>query len=187
METKEYLRTYYANNKDRLKILKASWYQKNKARLLMKDREYKQKNKAHINSVRKNYASYGKWKSSGKYYGYKRRSEMTPEQKDRANAQSRAYYRRAKERLIPYYFRRRMLKNKLGGNFTALQWKLVKERQNNLCLHCKELKELTIDHIIPISKWVKWALENNPSYKCNDIENIQALCKKCNCIKNNRI
>lgn len=42
------------------------------------------------------------------------------------------------------------------------------------CVHCNCKENLTIDHIIPVSKGGK-----------DDIENLQILCKSCNSKKDN--
>lgn len=70
--------------------------------------------------------------------------------------------------------RARLLGN--GGSYTQQEWRDLCARYGNRCLCCKEIKPLTIDHVIPISKG-----------GTNDISNIQPLCGSCNCKKYNKI
>lgn len=60
-------------------------------------------------------------------------------------------------------------------NFKPIEWINLCEKFNNKCAYCWKETKLTIDHIIPISKW-GW----------NNIENIQPLCKSCNSRKWNK-
>lgn len=71
--------------------------------------------------------------------------------------------------------RRRIRKLGNGGSHSIKEWEQVKKTQNYLCLFCKEGKPLTRDHITPISKGGS-----------DNISNIQALCKNCNCKKYNK-
>lgn len=59
--------------------------------------------------------------------------------------------------------------------FTKSQKRLVFEKQNKMCLSCREefkIDEMEADHIMPWSQGGK-----------TDLENCQMLCKKCNRIK----
>lgn len=79
-----------------------------------------------------------------------------------------------KDKIAIYNCKRRdRLKN---GCFTEKEWKEIKEKQNYKCALCKKKKDLTIDHITPLSK-------NGSNVK----ENIQALCKSCNSSKGNKL
>lgn len=49
------------------------------------------------------------------------------------------------------------------------------DRDNNQCIECKSTKELQIDHIIPFSLGGKTTEDN-----------LQTLCKTCNCSKGNK-
>jgi 5-methylcytosine-specific restriction endonuclease McrA len=61
------------------------------------------------------------------------------------------------------------------GSFTAQEWTDLCARYDQRCAICGNQKQLTVDHIVPLSK--------NGS---NWIENIQPLCRSCNSSKNNR-
>lgn len=53
--------------------------------------------------------------------------------------------------------------------------KLFKE-SFHVCVHCRSTEDLTVDHIIPISKGGE-----------SNFENLQILCRKCNLKKSNKI
>lgn len=55
------------------------------------------------------------------------------------------------------------------GKHTLKEWNRLKDKFDNKCVLCKEVKTLTKDHIIPLS------LGGN-----NFIKNIQPLCRNCN-------
>ena len=54
--------------------------------------------------------------------------------------------------------------------------KKIFKRDGRICKHCKTNKNLTLDHIIPISKGGQ-----------NILENLQILCKSCNSKKGTKI
>lgn len=62
------------------------------------------------------------------------------------------------------------------GSHTLDEWNNLKNSYGNKCAYCKEEKQLTKDHIIPLSK-------GGSDY----IENIQPLCRNCNSKKNTKI
>jgi hypothetical protein len=74
---------------------------------------------------------------------------------------------------------RRARKNKAEGSHTFGEWELLKKQYNYTCPACNGKEPniiLSEDHIIPLSK-------DGSNY----IENIQPLCRSCNCKKHTTI
>lgn len=80
-----------------------------------------------------------------------------------------------KDKRLSYYHRRRALKAAAPGRFTAAEWRALKEYHRLTCLRGgrrgPEIR-LTPDHVVPLSRGGG-----------NGIENIQPLCRACNCGK----
>lgn len=71
--------------------------------------------------------------------------------------------------------RRRARKQHAPGSFTATEWYELCDLYDFHCLSCRiqfPYKELTIDHVVPLSK-----------SGSNWITNLQPLCSSCNSIK----
>lgn len=103
--------------------------------------------------------------------------------RENRNKATRAYRRKFPERTRAWKNKRRMLVEGLGGEFTPQQWNSLLKQHNGQCVRCglQLWDKLTVDHIIPVSKWLDWTKQNGePNYKCGDIENIQPLCSICN-------
>ena len=88
----------------------------------------------------------------------------------------RKYVKNNPDRISHLKARRYANKKNAEWSHTLEQWIELKEKHNNICIFCKEEKQLTKDHIIPLSKW--WS---------DYIENIQPLCKNCNSKKHNKL
>lgn len=64
------------------------------------------------------------------------------------------------------------------GKHSYGEWETLKAQYNWTCPCCKKREpkmKLSVDHIVPLSKGGS-----------NNIENIQPLCRSCNCKKNNK-
>jgi 5-methylcytosine-specific restriction endonuclease McrA len=130
----------------------------------------------------------------GKHWSEEHRAKLMP--KLNAFAKTRHVskeHKKAVKKLLE--LKRRILKHSLGGSFTIDQWDKKKQEFQFKCPSCKRTEiellntykiGLTIDHIIPLSKWEEYTRKFPKEYKCGDIENIQPLCIKCNGKKNNR-
>ena len=85
---------------------------------------------------------------------------------------SKKYYDNHSEKWYLSKFLRRSRVAKNGGNFTAQEWKALKEFYNLSCLRCGRREpdiKLSPDHVNPVAKGGS-----------NSIENIQPLCVSCN-------
>ena len=75
--------------------------------------------------------------------------------------------------------RLKKLLNKNGSLHTFGEWELLKKQYGYICPSCGKSEpniQLTEDHIIPLSKGGS-----------DNIENIQPLCKSCNCKKYTKV
>lgn len=100
----------------------------------------------------------------------------------------RRSYRKNIEKRLFYYRKLAYKRRGVAGTFTQEEWLSVLNKQSNICVGCNEkMLKPTIDHIIPISKWDEWIKTHPRNYNCNDIQNIQALCKSCNSSKSNKL
>jgi len=69
-----------------------------------------------------------------------------------------------------------LLRNNLSGRIDWAAWNNKLEQLKFTCQHCGGREEITIDHVIPLSKGGS-----------NEIKNLQPLCRSCNCRKGARI
>jgi 5-methylcytosine-specific restriction endonuclease McrA len=111
-----------------------------------------------------------------------RRAHYQAHQQHHRSCQSAYYYAnhaRTLELSRTRRQRRRTRRAQAGGHYTHQEWEALKFSYGYLCLRCgrqePEIK-LTPDHIIPLAKGGS-----------NNIENIQPLCRSCNCSKGVRI
>jgi 5-methylcytosine-specific restriction endonuclease McrA len=76
------------------------------------------------------------------------------------------------EKLLEYGRNRRALRLKAGGIITSDEWLSLCNSLGNRCLCCGGIDKLTMDHVVPLIKG-----------GTHTIDNVQPLCKSCNCIK----
>jgi 5-methylcytosine-specific restriction endonuclease McrA len=117
-----------------------------------------------------------------------------PLKRDKKNAHSRTVQRNWRKanslKRIEYRHDRMAQIKLLGGRFTAKQFDEVKRKQRYRCLWCNKQEpqiSLTVDHIIPSTKWLDVIGLRPVAYHFNDIQNIQALCGPCNSSKSDRL
>ena len=67
-------------------------------------------------------------------------------------------------------------KKNAEGNFTLEEWEKLTRESGGKCVVCEEVRPLTRDHIIPLSRG-----------GTNYIQNIQPLCRPCNSRKSSKI
>jgi 5-methylcytosine-specific restriction endonuclease McrA len=62
----------------------------------------------------------------------------------------------------------------------------VVERDGAVCRRCGSVKDLTLDHIIPVSI-LRQIIGMDMHQKYDDLENLEILCRRCNLFKGNQI
>ena len=93
--------------------------------------------------------------------------------------QNKRWRKNNRERACFLHNKRRCLLLNAEGCHTFYEWENLKAQYNWTCPCCGKKEpniNLTEDHIIPLSKGGS-----------NNIENIQPLCKSCNCHKHTKI
>ena len=68
--------------------------------------------------------------------------------------------------------RRQAMKAGNGGTYSTTEWLALCDSWGNRCLCCGAAEHLTCDHVVPIARGGR-----------NVIENLQLLCRPCNCRK----
>lgn len=105
----------------------------------------------------------------------KRWAENNPEKyKTMVKETYQRKYAKHRDKVIFSNQKRKILK-RTRGNFTIEEWNVIKEKYNYTCLCCGKKEpeiKLTQDHIVPLFHG-----------GLHEKENIQPLCKSCNCKK----
>ena len=146
---------YYQDNKDKMVAQQKIRYENNKEQILASQKEYYLKNKDKVTQSNLRYVETHREQISA----YKHRWYL----ENKKTCIARARVSKAKRRMKIY---------ENGGSFTAREWLELCETFDNQCVCCGNQGELTVDHIVPISKGGR-----------NDIQNIQPLCLRCNLVK----
>lgn len=158
---REYNRKYVEEHKDWKIDYDKRYYAENAEHIKHRVREYSQNN---LETVR---ARHRKWR------------KLNP---DKVITYRRKYHRSIKGRLnsIRGKHRRRCREITTESTLTDMQWNKILDLQRGKCSMCKKQfsksNPATVDHIIPVSKGGGLTFEN-----------VQALCKSCNCKKNDKL
>lgn len=149
-EIKEYKKEYYLKNQ------KDSYFKSSKAKLLK--REYE---------------------NNPKRIEYRKKYRI-----EKGTEYSRSYYKSEVGHInrILNSSKRRLRERKIIEAFSKDEWITMLKLTKGICPRCKKLfkiNQLTLDHIIPISK--------APDNFVYTIKDIQALCNFCNASKSNKI
>ena len=108
-------------------------------------------------------------------------NEWNKNHRDSCNIYARKYRTSPKGRFqnMLYQRKRRINKKSVIHNFTYEEWKSKIDSTNGICPRCKRPYEegygVTLDHIFPLIKAKEGYIYN--------IDDVQPLCKSCNCSK----
>lgn len=117
-----------------------------------------------------------KYKQSHRKQAADKTAEWRKENPERAKASTKLWNETHKDKIKIHHKNRKARVRNAEGYFTELEWNQLVEKYNHKCLWCgTQDKELTADHIIPITKG-----------GTNYIDNIQPLCGSCNSKKHTK-
>lgn len=97
-------------------------------------------------------------------------------EKDKAWRKEYLKTERGKANVSRYVHKRRMAIESKLSTLTAEEWAQIKSSQCERCAYCREVKRLTMDHVIPISRG-----------GVHTKENVVGACMPCNLSKSNKL
>lgn len=98
------------------------------------------------------------------------------ENKEKVNKMRRNWCKNNPDKIANIKANRYAREKGAKGSYTLREWEGLKELCDNCCAACGKMVRLTKDHIVPLVK-------NGTNY----INNIQPLCRNCNCSKGDKI
>jgi 5-methylcytosine-specific restriction endonuclease McrA len=146
---------------------KAYWRDYNKRRSDYRA-DYRAKNKDRIRAQQQTPEARAKQKERNK--------KLRMKDPQRLRALTKDWIKRNPEKLACLQARRYALRKGAQGSHTLVEWKTLCSQHNGCCAYCGRERELTRDHVIPLS-------QGGSDY----ISNILPACASCNAKKGNRM
>lgn len=167
----------WANNKETMKLKSKAYHQKNRNEILKRLRDYRENNKEYFKRKWQEYYLKNKDKLSEK------KRIWNEAHKEYNKIMSKSYYQSQRGREV-MRFQNKQRKARIRNiihDFSRDDWRKMVEETNGICPKCKKyvgINNLTLDHILPISKAHK-----GQHYS---IDMVQPLCFVCNSKKNDK-
>lgn len=159
INSKEYAKQYYLNNKKKLLQLNKQNYKSKREEKIKCAKEYYLKNKEHMDEYRKGYL---------KEYRQIKKIEL--------RRYDNKYKRNHPEKRRHYERMRRAKKLAVNENYTIADEQYTKSLFNNVCVNCGSREGLTVDHHYPLN--LGHALTR---------QNSVLLCSSCNSSKGDKL
>lgn len=180
---KQYHKKHYLLNKDRLLEYGREWRSENKVLKAKLDKEYRERMKENPEWVekyrarmRENYHKKAKLNPGFANELFKERYKNDEEFRNHKRKYAVAYAKKHKYEKYIWNNNYRVRRRNAEGSFNIKDWIEILKKNDYSCVLCGIKGMMTIDHIIPLSK-------EGTNYP----ENIQPLCRSCNCKKSNKI
>lgn len=158
----EHLRQYYLewtkNNRDKINAYSRKSYWKNREKKLEEGRKWRIENPEYSKIYLRN-----RYRNDEEFRERMKKYSIFARKKNIQKHYIREHLYRAKRR-------------NAEGKFTLEEWQEILKKNNFQCIMCGTKANLSIDHIIPLSK-------NGTNY----VWNLQPLCRSCNSRKNNKL
>jgi 5-methylcytosine-specific restriction endonuclease McrA len=141
-------------------------------------KEYQEKNRKHINKQMYEW----KLKNPIKFKKIQQKYRDTHIEKEKVRFQKYKQSYRGKQIQLKINLNRASRIHNIKHVFTIDEWKQKVESTNGICPICKKyvgIENMTLDHIIPISKAKKGQIYT--------IDDVSPMCGKCNSKKSNNI
>lgn len=165
-----YNKRYRAKNRERLAEYEATRYQRDKPkRKVIMARHYRQNSEKYRRRAKESY-------ENNKERQRERNRRAQAENPERWRQYQRRWKRKNRSAVLAAQRKRRAQKAGAGGRgITARDWRRIKREALGLCQYCNEKRDLTLDHVVPISL----GGDHDPS-------NAVAACLSCNASKSDR-
>lgn len=160
-----YCKTYYKKHPER----KHSWRKRDPEKIRAYAKLRAKRDAAYHAKYSKEWQERNREKARGYSRAYR---ERNPEKERRRR---NWYWERNRQKVLALHSAYRARKHGSGGSYTVQEWHQVCERFGGICPACGRKRQLTADHIVPVSKGGS-----------SNIENIQPLCGSCNSRKHNK-
>lgn len=183
---KEYNKKYYSDNRQKENARSKKWKDGHKEQVKKQRKRYLLAHLEHLKNCHK------KWIKDNRIACRRYCKNYYAKNKKRLQTMNRKWKLEHKDYMKKYMqnednyskklflnSRRRALRKNAEGSHTLEEWELLKKQYGFTCPSCKKKEpeiRLTEDHIIPLVK-------GGSDY----IENIQPLCKSCNCSKHTEV
>lgn len=181
---KEYRKKYDLEHKDKIKEAQHKWYLKNRNRLLIKRKDYYKENKKQQDKANRLWRENNKekfkeyQKSCYIKFGRKWRNNFG---REKFRKSWLIWSKKNPEKITVLRQKRRESKKSFLHLYTHQEWQIKLKNTLGICPNCdkyKGINNLTLDHIIPLSKAPYGFI-----YTIND---VQPLCLSCNSSKGNK-